>query len=146
MTSVTIIGNLSNDPELKFTPSGKAVASFTVISSKSKKNESGSWENTDVTFWNIKAWDKLGENIADSLRKGVGVIVNGSAVQENWEDKTTGQQRSRIVVTAWSVGADLKRHSYEVPVIQRSDAQFPPSKAENDPWSAPSTSGEDFPF
>ena len=69
MTTLTITGNLTSDPELKFTQTGKAVASFTVVTSKSKKNQDGTWENTDVTFWNVKAWDKLAENIADTLRK-----------------------------------------------------------------------------
>lgn len=135
---ITIAGNLIADPELKFTQSGKAVATFTVVSSKSSKKEDGTWENTDTTFWNIKAWGKTAENIADSLRKGVSVIVSGTAVQESWEDKNTGEKRSKISVTAWNVGADLKRHNYSVPVIERSDASFnPPAVSEFDPWSAP---------
>lgn len=149
MTALTITGNLASDPELKFTNSGKAVVSFTVVSSKSKKLDDGSWENTDVTFWNIKAWDKLAENIADSLRKGVGVIVQGGAVQESWEDKNSGQQRSRIVVTAWSVGVDLKRHNYSVSVVERSDSFTASSASNDDPWSAPiggATQNNDFPF
>ena len=140
MTTLTITGNLINDPELKFTNSGKAVATFTVITSKSKKNQDGTWENTDVTFWNVKAWDKLAENIADSLRKGVGVIVHGTAVQENWDDKNTGEKRSRLGVTAWSVGADLKRHNYTVPVITRTDSATP---AQDDPWATNWNSQDD---
>ena len=54
MSQVTIVGNLAADPELRFTPNGKAMASFTVISSKSVKKEDGTWENTDVTPWSIK--------------------------------------------------------------------------------------------
>lgn len=133
MTSLTVIGNLSNDPELKFVNSGKAVASFTVVSSKSKKNQAGEWENTDVTFWNIKAWDKLAENLCDTLRKGMAVIVQGTAVQESWEDKNSGEKRSRIVVTAWNVGVDLKRHTYQVTQVSRNqEGDF-----EVDPWSQP---------
>lgn len=147
MTSLTIIGNLSADPELKFVNSGKAVASFTVVSSKSKKNQAGEWESTDVTFWNIKAWDKLAENICDTLRKGMGVIVQGSAVQESWEDKNTGQQRFRIVVTAWNVGVDLKRHTYQVTAVTRNQE----GDYEVDPWTQPAWQNtpkpqEDFPF
>ena len=133
MTTLTITGNLINDPELKFTNSGKAVATFTVITSKSKKNQDGTWENTDVTFWNVKAWDKLAENIADTLRKGMTVIVQGTAVQENWDDKNTGEKRSRLGVTAWNVGVDLKRHNYQVTMVSRnSEGDY-----EVDPWTQP---------
>ncbi|ANH49193.1 primosome PriB/single-strand DNA-binding protein [Freshwater phage uvFW-CGR-AMD-COM-C203] len=136
---ITITGNLVADPELKFTQNAKALATFTVVSSKSVKKPDGTWENTDTTFWDIKAWGKTAENVADALRKGVAVIVSGTAVQESWEDKNTGAKRSKITVTAWSVGADLKRHTYHVPVSERSDSSFnPPSPvAEFDPWSVP---------
>lgn len=132
MTTISISGNLANDPELKFTNNGKAVASFTVISSKSTKKDDGTWENTDVTPWNIKCWNKLAENVADSLRKGMSVIVQGSAIWESWEDKTSGEKRGRMVVTAFGVGIDLKRHTAEVSVISRNyqgDTQV-------DPWSS----------
>jgi single-strand DNA-binding protein len=136
---ITITGNLVADPELKFTQNAKALATFTVVSSKSSKKPDGTWENTDTTFWDIKVWGKTAENVADSLRKGVSVIVSGTAVQESWDDKNTGQKRSKITVTAWNVGADLKRHTYSVPVIERSDASYNPPSAvsEFDPWSAP---------
>lgn len=143
MTTLTITGNLVADPELRFTPGGAAVATFSVVSSKSVKLEDGTWENKDVTFWNVKAWNKLAENIADSLRKGVSVIVQGTAVQESWEDKTTGEKRSKIVVTAWNVGADLKRYSYTVPVVERSDSAGYQAPA-NDPWAAPLTDAPPF--
>ena len=93
---ITIIGNLVADPELKFTQNAKALATFTVVSSKSVKKPDGTWENTDTTFWDIKAWGKTAENVADALRKGVAVIVSGTAVQESWEDKNTGAKRSKI--------------------------------------------------
>ncbi len=148
MTAISISGNLANDPELKFTNNGKAVASFTVISSKSVKKDDGTWENSDVTPWNIKCWNKLAENVADSLRKGMSVIVQGSATWESWEDKTTGEKRGRMVVTAFGVGVDLKRHTAQVSVVTRNyegDVQV-------DPWSAPvigagkASADDDFPF
>jgi single-strand DNA-binding protein len=136
MTTLTITGNLSADPELKFTPQGKAVASFTVVSSKSTKNETtGQWESKDVTFWNIKCWNKLAENVSESLRKGASVIVVGTAVQENWDDKDSGAKRSKIAVTAFNVGVDLKRHSASVSFVERQDADS--VVIEFDPWSKP---------
>lgn len=131
MTAITIAGNLAADPELRFTPNGKAVATFTVMSSKSVKKPDGTWENTDVTPWTVKCWNRLAENIADSLRKGMGVIVQGSAVWVSWEDKTTGQKRGKVEVTAFNVGVDLKRHTVQVVNIVRNVE----GDKEVDPWS-----------
>lgn len=132
MTTLTIVGNLAQDPELKFTNNGKAVAVFTVISSKSVKKPDGTWESSDITPWTIKCWNRLAENVADSLRKGVGVVVHGSAIQTSWEDKNSGERKSRMEVTAFSVGVDLKRHSVSIgDVVQRSES----TKENDDPWS-----------
>lgn len=132
MTAITIVGNLAQDPELRFTSNGKAVASFTVISSKSVKKPDGTWESSDVTPWTIKCWNKLAENVADSLRKGVGVVVQGSAIQTSWEDKNSGEKKSRMEVTAFSVGVDLKRHSVSVSeVTHRAES----AKSDFDPWA-----------
>ena len=134
MTTLTITGNLTADPELRFIPSGKALATFTVVSSKSTKLPDGTWENSDTTFWEVKCWGKTAENVAESLTKGMSVIVSGSAIQENWEDKNTGQKRSKISVTAWSVGPDLKRHTAKVSVL--TSPQYTASTAPiADPWS-----------
>jgi single-strand DNA-binding protein len=139
MTTLTITGNLTADPELRFIPNGKALATFTVVSSKSTKLADGSWENTDTTFWEVKCWGKTAENVAESLTKGMSVIVNGSAVQENWEDKNTGQKRSKISVTAWNVGPDLKRHTANVGVSNNYSVESPSSAPApaSDPWSVP---------
>lgn len=131
MTALTITGNLAYDPELKFTPSGKAVASFTVISSKSTKNLAGEWENSEVTPWNIKCWNKTAENVADSLRKGMSVVVVGTASWVSWEDKATGEKKGKLEVTAWNVGVDLKRHNAIVGQVERVGAG---EKVKNDPW------------
>ena len=144
MTTLTVTGNLTSDPELKFIPSGKAVASFTVAASKSVKNADGSWENVDTTFWTVKAWGKTAENVAETLRKGMSVIVVGSAVQENWEDKKTGEKKSRIAITAFNVGVDLKRHSASVTEINHSKAQFPAATPESDPWATPFSDAPPF--
>jgi single-strand DNA-binding protein len=133
MTTLTITGHLASDPELRFTPNGKAVATFTVISSKSVKKPDGTWENTDVTPWTVKCWNKTAENIADSLRKGMGVIFQGSATWASWDDKTTGQKRGKMEVTAFNVGIDLKRHTVAV-TNQSRNAE---GDVVEDVWSAP---------
>lgn len=121
MTTLCITGNLTADPELKFTPQGKAVASFTVMSSKSVKKPDGTWESTDVTPWTVKCWNRLAENVAESLSKGVAVVVQGTATQVSWEDKKTGEKRSKIEITAYSVGVDLKRHIAKPIMLNRGE-------------------------
>lgn len=137
MTQLTITGNVVADPEMRTTPSGKSVASFTVVTSKSVKQTDGTWENTDTTFWDVKCWGKTAENVVNSVTKGASVIVVGTAVQENWEDKNTGQKRSKIAITAWNVGVDLKRHMTrtETYAVVERFSEIP--AVENDPWSAP---------
>lgn len=146
MTTLTIAGNLAADPELKFTPNGKAVASFTIISSKSVKKDDGTWENTDVTPWSVKCWNRMAENVCESLRKGMGVIIQGTATQVSWDDKTTGQKRSKIEVTAFNVGVDLKRHIVNVVSLDRNSE----GDVEVNSWSQPSWQKtpevESFPF
>lgn len=146
MTTLTIAGNLAADPELKFTPNGKAVASFTIMSSKAVKKQDGTWENTDVTAWSVKCWNRMAENVCESLRKGMGVIVQGTAAQVSWEDKTTGQKRSKIEVTAFNVGVDLKRHIVNVVSLDRNAE----GDVEVNPWTQPgwqkTPEVEAFPF
>jgi single-strand DNA-binding protein len=149
MTTICITGNLAADPELKFTPQGKAVASFTVISSKSTKKPDGTWESTDVTPWTIKCWNRLAENVAESLTKGMGVVIQGTATWQSWEDKNSGEKRGRMEVTAYSVGVDLKRHIAKVINLSRGEGgdhvidDFKPSAWES--AKAPSVP-ESFPF
>ena len=146
MTTLTIAGNLAADPELKFTPNGKAVASFTIMSSKSVKKDDGTWENTDVTAWSVKCWNRMAENVCESLRKGMGVIVQGTAVQVSWDDKATGQKRSKIEITAFNVGVDLKRHIVNVVSLDRNAE----GDVEVNPWTQPNWQKtpevESFPF
>ena len=133
---ITITGNIVNDPELRFTPNGKALATFTVVTSKSSKKPDGTWENLDTTFWDVKAWGKIAENCADSLGKGMSVVVVGTAVKENWDDKNTGAKLSKIVVTAWNIGIDMKRHTVaQVSTPKRTETSNTNLPA--DPWSEP---------
>ena len=121
-TTMTIVGNLAADPELKFTASGKAIATFTVLSSRSRKNEeTGQWESFDTTGWKVTAWERLGENVAESLSKGDGVVVVGTAVWRSWE-KDDGSKGGRIEVTATNIGVDLKRGIAKVTRVQRAES------------------------
>lgn len=149
MSTISIAGNLAADPELRFTPNGKAVATFTVISSKSVKKEDGTWENTDVTPWTVKCWNKLAENVAESLRKGMSVVVSGTASWASWEDKKTGEKRGKVEITAYNVGVDLKRHIVQVINLSRGNE----GDINVDPWSQSAYQSanaakapEEFPF
>lgn len=146
MTQLTITGNVVADPELRVIASGKSIASFTVVSSKSVKQADGTWENSDTTFWDVKCWGKTAENVANSVSKGVSVIVVGTAVQENWEDKNTGQKRSKIAITAWNVGVDLKRHMTRTESSTYVERAADVLTAPSDPWSAPFAAASDAPF
>jgi single-strand DNA-binding protein len=102
MTSaITIVGNLTADPELKFTNSGQAQTRFSVAVNRKFK------ETETTSFFNVTAWGSLAENLANSVRKGTRVIVEGRLEQRSWEtDK--GEKRSTVEISANSVGADLR--------------------------------------
>jgi len=131
---MTIIGNLAAEPELKFTPNGKACVKFPVATSERYKNDKGEWESRNLTYWNVIAWDRMAENVTESLRKGDKVIVYGKAYTVSWEDKKTGEKRSRMEVTATEVAIGLSK---VVAHIQRTE-QGPKSGG----WSAPAQAVE----
>jgi single-strand DNA-binding protein len=101
MNHVIIKGNLTRDPETRFTPSGQSITNFTVAVSKQWKNDAG--EKMEKTaFIDVKFWGKGGEVVAKHLNKGSPILIHGELDQESWEDKTTNQKRSKIVVNALS--------------------------------------------
>ena len=144
-----IVGNLAKDPELKFTQSSKALAKLTVVTSKRKKNDqTGAWEDTDTTFWNVTVWDKTAEHVADSLQKGDPVIVYGTASERSWENDQ-GEKRSRIEINATNIGIDLRRWAVtpnRASVQSYSAGEAPASTPANDPWAQPLSQAEEVPF
>src|SRR4051794_39025661 len=95
--TLPIVGRLVADAELRYSASGTAVARFTVVSSRRTKNQSTQeWEDADVTYWDCVAFKQLAENCVESLVKGTEVVLVGRAKQESWEDRQTGQKRSKI--------------------------------------------------
>ena len=106
-----IAGNLTRDPELRNTPNGASVCSFAVAVNRVFRDQSGAQKET-VSYIDCSAWGKLGETIAQYAKKGTGVIVSGRLDQRSWEDKTTGQKRSRVeVVVEDFVFADRRESS-----------------------------------
>ena len=92
-----ITGNLTRDPELRTTPNGATVCSFSVAVNRVYRDASGE-QKEDVSFIDCSAWGKLGEMINQYAKKGSGVLVSGRLDQRSWEDKATGQKRSRVEI------------------------------------------------
>jgi single-strand DNA-binding protein len=105
-THVAITGNLTDDPEVSFTPNGTAVANFRLaVTPRVKDGES--WRDGETSFYRITAWRDLAEHLADSLSKGDRAIVLGQLRTRSWETPE-GERRSVVEVTAEEVGPSLK--------------------------------------
>lgn len=120
--NVTIIGNITRDPELRFIPSGQAVASFGIAQTPRKRNASGEWVDGDPMFFDVSAWGGLGENIAESLTKGSRVIVSGRLQYRSWENDQ-GEKRSKIEIVADEIGPSLRWATAEVTKAPRNTNQ-----------------------
>jgi single-strand DNA-binding protein len=104
-TTITIAGNLTGEPELRFTPSGAAVANFTVaVTARVKDGES--WRDGETSFFRCVAWRTLAEHVAE-LAKGDRVIVHGTLRQRSWQTDE-GERRTSVEVQAEEVGASLR--------------------------------------
>ena len=92
-----VAGNLTRDPELRATPNGAQVANFSIAVNRSYRGADGTQQD-QVSYLECVAWGRLGETIAQYARKGTGMIVSGRLEQRSWEDKTSGQKRSRTEI------------------------------------------------
>jgi single-strand DNA-binding protein len=116
--NVTLIGNVTRDPELRFTPSGQGVASFGLAVNRRWQNrQTNAWEEA-VSFFDVVAWGTLGENIAESLTKGTRVIVTGRLDQRSWETDQ-GDKRSKVEIVADEIGPSLRWATAEVAKNER---------------------------
>lgn len=104
---ITIIGNLTRDPELRYTTGGTAVANFSVAYTPRRRNANGEWEDGDTSFFNCTAWRDLGEHIAGSFQKGQRVIVLGTMNQRFWEDDD-GKKRNTYEIDVDDAGHSVK--------------------------------------
>ena len=118
-TQVTLRGNLTRDPELKYSAAGKPLVRFTVVTSRRVKDQqSGEWRDDSVTFWDCVAFGQIAENAAESLEKGTAVIVQGNAAQEEWETKE-GEKRRSMKVMVDDLAVSLRRYSAKVSKVAR---------------------------
>jgi len=119
-TVITVIGNLTGDPELRFTPSGAAVANFTVASTpRTFDRQSNEWKDGDTLFLRCSIWREAAENVAESLTKGTRVIVTGRLVQRSYETRE-GEKRTVYELQVDEVGPSLRYASAKVTRAQRS--------------------------
>jgi single-strand DNA-binding protein len=121
-TQITIAGNLVDDPELRFTPSGQPVAKFRVASTpRFKDNQTGEWKDGDSLFLTCNVWRQAAENAAESLTRGMRVIVSGRLRQRSYETKE-GEKRTVYEVEVDDVGPSLRNASAKVNRVARSGA------------------------
>jgi single-strand DNA-binding protein len=105
--SVTFVGTLGRDPELRFTPSGQATANFSIAVSRRWQNrQTNNWEE-ETSWFNVVCWREMAENVAESLTKGSRVVVTGRMTQRNWE-KQDGTKGSSIELLADEIGPSLR--------------------------------------
>ena len=121
-TQITIAGNLVDDPELRFTPAGQPVARFRVASTpRFRDNASGEWKDGDSLFLTCNVWRQAAENVAESLTRGMRVIVSGRLRQRSYETKE-GEKRTVYEVEVDDVGPSLRNASAKVNRVARSGA------------------------
>jgi|SRR6478735_227243 len=122
-TTITVIGNLTNDPELRFTPSGSAVANFTIASTpRTFDRQSNEWKDGETLFLRASVWREAAENVAESLTKGTRVIVSGRLKSRSYETKE-GEKRTVIELEVDEIGPSLRYANAKVNRTQRSGGQ-----------------------
>lgn len=118
--NVTLIGNCTRDPELRYTSSGLQVAGFGVAINQRRRNpDTGQWEDGDTSFFDVTCFRELAENVAESVSKGTRVIVSGTLRQRSWQTEE-GDRRSKVEVIADEVGPSLRWATAEIERIGRS--------------------------
>lgn len=155
----TIVGNVAGEVELRFTPSGAAVANWTVASTpRSFDKQRQEYVDGETLWMRCSIWREAAENVAESLAKGMRVIVTGRLKQRSWEDKNGGGKRTVIEMEVDEVGPSLRFAQATVRKSQRGSSSggsggFGGQQQERDPWATPVGAGsqgsgwpEDPPF
>ncbi|MEU6001889.1 single-stranded DNA-binding protein [Streptomyces sp. NPDC047197] len=133
-TPITVIGNLTADPEVKFTPSGAALAKFTIASTpRIFDRESNQWKDGTTTFFRCAAWRSLAEHVAESVTKGSRVVAFGRIRQHNWQTPE-GENRSMLALEIDEIGASLRFTTVAINGRQPADAA--------NAWSTDQPSGD----
>ena len=128
-TTITVIGNLTSDPELRFTPSGSAVANFTIASTpRTFDRQSNEWRDGETLFLRASIWREAAENVAESLSKGMRVLVQGRLKSRTYDTKE-GEKRTVMELEVDEIGPSLRYANAKVNRTQRSSNQGSPAAA-----------------
>jgi single-strand DNA-binding protein len=144
-TIITVVGNLTADPELRFTPSGAPVANFTIASTPRVFDKNANeFKDGDTLFMRCSVWRKAAENVAESLTKGSRVIAQGRLVQRSYETRE-GEKRTVVELQVEEIGPSLRNVTAALTRIDSGQGQMQRSSAapQGDPWTAPT---EEPPF
>ena len=175
-TQITAVGNLVDDPELRFTPSGAAVANFRIASTpRTFDRQTNEWKDGDALFLTCSVWRQAAENVAESLQKGMRVVVQGRLKSRQYETRE-GEKRTVFEIDVDEVGPSLRYATAKVTRTQRSGGGggyggggqqgggqqggqadpwatnapqgggAPQGGAQSDPWAAPGVSQDEPPF
>jgi single-strand DNA-binding protein len=138
-TVITLVGNLTGDPELRFTPSGAAVANFTVASTpRTFDRQTSEWKDGETLFMRCSIWREAAENVAESLHRGTRVVVTGRLISRSWDDKESGQKRTVMEMQVDEIGPSLRYATAKVTKSQRSGGGgggFSGGQSQEDPWA-----------
>jgi len=117
--SVTLVGNLTEDPELRYTSQGTAVTNFRIaVNRRIKDAATGEWKDGDASYFRVNCWRDLAEHVADSLRKGTRVLVTGTLKMREWETQE-GEKRTAVEIEATECGPSLRWATAQVQRAQR---------------------------
>jgi single-strand DNA-binding protein len=149
-TVITVVGNLTADPELRFTPSGAAVANFTVASTpRTFDRQTGEWKDGEALFLRCNVWRQPAQNVAESLTRGMRVMVSGRLRQRSFETRE-GEKRTVVELEVDEVGPSLRYATAKVNKVSRGGGQGgkpasqgaeAPAGAYDDPWGAAPAAG-----
>jgi single-strand DNA-binding protein len=135
-TVITLVGNLVEDPELRFTPSGAAVANFRVASTpRMFDRQNNEWKDGETLFLSCSVWRQAAENVAESLQRGMRVIISGRLKSRSYETRE-GEKRTVFEIDVDEVGPSLKTATAKVTKTTRSGGGgYGSAPSENDPWA-----------
>ena len=144
-TIITVVGNLTADPELRFTPSGAAVASFTIASTpRTFDRNSNEWKDGEALFLRCSIWRQAAENVAESLTRGMRVVAQGRLKQRSYETRE-GEKRTVVEMEVDEVGPSLRYATAKVNKVSRqgggSTGGGYGSSGADDPWSSAPSAG-----
>ena len=148
-TPITIVGNLTADPELRFTPSGAAVANFTVASTPRQfDRQANEFKDGETLFMRCSVWREAAENVSESLTRGARVVVTGRLVSRSWQTQE-GENRTVMEMQVDEIGPSLRYATAKVTKANRQSGQQsggwqPAPQPQGDPWGPPATDEPPF--